>query len=75
MQVASIIDKLHEYWNQFQRQFHHTQKELTVVNLMMHLRVEEVEKQDNHTSNGACNKVNFIGTNKSTPRLYYVNPR
>ncbi|KAK2988427.1 hypothetical protein RJ640_023974 [Escallonia rubra] len=41
MQVAAIIDKLPNLWKEFQKGLRHKQSELSIVNLMVRLQIEE----------------------------------
>ncbi|XP_071912249.1 uncharacterized protein [Coffea arabica] len=60
MQVATIIDKLPNSWKDIQKGLCHKQSEITLVNLMARLRIEEeARKQDKFeetNGNGDTNK-------------------
>ncbi|GJS79370.1 zinc finger, CCHC-type containing protein [Tanacetum coccineum] len=81
IQVSCIIDKLHPFWKDFKHTLKHKKKELTLIELGSHLRIEEslrVQDSDKPKSNNVVgplvfNMVEHNNSSRNVAKLVTLN--
>ncbi|XP_074323850.1 uncharacterized protein LOC141660760 [Apium graveolens] len=59
-QVAAVIEKLPPAWKMFKNYLKHKRKEMTMENLILRLRIEEVNRGSEKKTNVATEKANMV---------------
>jgi len=70
--VSCLIDKLPPSWSTFAGELHHKQGNLTLVQALKIIRIEDQHRQNSKTKSKMKAKVNLV---KDKPKCKFMNPK